>query len=382
MWCETQKNGSVKYCERYTDPLTDKVKKVTVTMPKDSPQNKNKAMRILAGKIEQLIKERDIIVRQNVTIKELCDAYVASLRLNNRKETTIYAINCQLNNLCSIVEKDAILDNISARYLNDTLAASKKKRCTLNGYIRIFKIALKWGYQNDYFQNYALMTKLTFLPEKDERATKSEQEYIKALYLEPEEINKLLKHMSDNNLWEFYYITDFLILTGLRIGELTALADTDVDLNNNVIHVTKTKHHKSSIPTTPKTPSSVRDVHIQPELATLIRKLRLWRKEELFARGVCSGLFLPNFHTGGYLTHGRFLKHLKRLSMECLGKDVTPHKLRHTHASLLAAAGMTPEQIARRLGHESSEITKQIYIHVTQKIVENDNRQLDTISIA
>lgn len=39
MWCETQKNGTVKYCERYTDPLTEKVKKVTVTMQKASPQN-------------------------------------------------------------------------------------------------------------------------------------------------------------------------------------------------------------------------------------------------------------------------------------------------------------------------------------------------------
>lgn len=34
MWCEVQKNGTVKYCERYTDPLTEKVKKVTTTMKK------------------------------------------------------------------------------------------------------------------------------------------------------------------------------------------------------------------------------------------------------------------------------------------------------------------------------------------------------------
>jgi len=42
---------------------------------------------------------------------------------------------------------------------------------------------------------------------------------------------------------------------------------------------------------------------------------------------------------------------------------------------------MTPEQIARRLGHSRSDVTREIYIHVTQQVIENDNKQMDRISL-
>ena len=53
MWCETQKNGTVKYCERYTDPLTEKVKKVTVTMPKASPRTETRRQGSLPGRLRK-----------------------------------------------------------------------------------------------------------------------------------------------------------------------------------------------------------------------------------------------------------------------------------------------------------------------------------------
>ena len=55
MWCEPKKNGTVIYCERYTDPLTEKVKKVSVVMPKSTNKNKKKAQRILTAKIENIL---------------------------------------------------------------------------------------------------------------------------------------------------------------------------------------------------------------------------------------------------------------------------------------------------------------------------------------
>ena len=92
-----------------------------------------------------------------------------------------------------------------------------------------------------------------------------------------------------------------------------------------------------------------------------------------------SGLFIPNVHTGGYLSYQTYLCHIKGASCTTLHKEITPHKLRHTHASLLAET-MTPEQISRRLGHHDDEITKKIYIHVTQRMKDKDNADVDSIS--
>ncbi len=51
-----------------------------------------------------------------------------------------------------------------------------------------------------------------------------------------------------------------------------------------------------------------------------------------------------------------------------LNEALTPHSLRHTHTSLLAEAGVSPEQIMDRLGHTDDQITKNVYLHVTQEM--------------
>ena len=177
----------------------------------------------------------------------------------------------------------------------------------------------------------------------------------------------------DNNHWQDYYISYFLILTGMRIGELVALEDSDVDIKSKTIHITKTYYPSTKHATSAKTKDSIRDIHIQPELLTLIKKLRLWRKEAMFESGIKSTLFMPHLKTGSYLSYGTYNIHLKIASFEA-------HKLRHTHASILAET-MSAEQISRRLGHHDDKITKAIYIHITKKMKQKDNAAVDTISI-
>ena len=72
---------------------------------------------------------------------------------------------------------------------------------------------------------------------------------------------------------------------------------------------------------------------------------------------------------------------LNQVSKKALGRTITPHTLRHTHTSLLAEQGVDIETISRRLGHEDSHITKKIYLHVTKKMRERDNQQIQSIKI-
>mgnify|MGYP002672155224 FL=1 len=377
MWCEVQKNGTVKYCERYTDPLTEKVKKVTVTMPKASPQNRNKAARILQGKIDKLLTASP--VRSNTTLKELADAYIVSLRQRKRKESTIRNEENTINCCIKIIGCDAIVDNLSPRYVNDQLLSSGKNISTVNRYIKYIKFALKWGMKNDYHSNHSLLLKLDSINEESSAEIPDVVYDISDEYLEPEEIQKLLSYFTKNN-WQDYYISYFLILTGMRIGEFVALEDSDVDIKSKTIHITKTYYPSTKHATSAKTKDSIRDIHIQPELLTLIKKLRLWRKEAMFENGIKSTLFMPHLKTGGYLSYGTYNLHLTTAASEVLGREITPHKLRHTHASILAET-MSAEQISRRLGHHDDKITKAIYIHITQKMIQKDNAAVDSISI-
>ena len=55
MWIEELPNGKYKYSERYTDPYTEKTKKVSVTLSSKSNQAKKKATTELQDKINQKI---------------------------------------------------------------------------------------------------------------------------------------------------------------------------------------------------------------------------------------------------------------------------------------------------------------------------------------
>lgn len=372
MWCETQKNGTVKCCERYTDPLTEKVKKVTTTMPKDTPQNRNKAMRILNGKIDAALNS--VYTDKKITLKELQEAYHAAQCVTCKQSTTKrnYII---INSVLSLLDKDAIVNNLTAQYVNSQLLDSNKPISTLNTYITRFKAMLNWGYKNDYHDNYRLISKLDLF------ADQTQDENIQNKYLEPNEITMLLKYMQEQNMWHWYYVTKFLVLTGLRFGELAALKDMDVNLSTLSIHIDKTYDSINMIVTTPKTDHSIRDIHIQPELQILVKQIRLWRKEVMSERKISTTLFLPDICTGSFVSYAAYDNYLKDKSRSVLNHQISPHKLRHTHASLLAANGMTPEQIARRLGHSRSDVTKEIYIHVTKQVIENDKKAIDSIAL-
>ena len=202
MWSEIQKNGTVKYCERYTDPLTEKVKKVTVTMPKASPQNKNKATRILQGRIDKLLTASP--VRSDTTLKELADAYIASLRQRKRKESTIKTESVNINCCVDILGNDALVDKLSPRYVNDKLLSSGKNIDTVNRYIKFLKMALKWGIKSDYHSNNDILLKLDYIQEESSGEIPEEVYDISNEYLEHDEITKLLNYFIDNNQWQDY----------------------------------------------------------------------------------------------------------------------------------------------------------------------------------
>nr|DAG66582.1 MAG TPA: Integrase [Caudoviricetes sp.] len=371
MWCEIRNNGSAVYCERYVDPLTEKVKKVSVSMPSASNQSKKKAQRILDAKINSIFSKTK---QTKATLSDLLDAYSASQKITCKLSTAVRNERV-IKLVIDLLGADTIVDNITSQYFNEQLLSSGKPIVTLNSYITRFRAMLNWGYKNDYHDNYSLLSKLELFQNSEQEKSVCESRK----YLEKDEINILLEYMSSRELWHWYFFTNMLLLTGMRIGELIALKDGSVDMNNRVIHIVVTYDYRNGVVTTPKTDKSVRDIHIQPELALLIKKCRLWRKQMLLANGLKSNLFIPCIHTGSCTSYDAYCKFLREVSEHELNQRITPHKLRHTHASLLAEAGMTDDQIARRLGHNRSKVTHDIYIHVTKKMSEADNAIMDTI---
>ena len=128
----------------------------------------------------------------------------------------------------------------------------------MNELIKRFKAMLIWGYRNDYLGR-EVADKLTKFPDKTAR------EKVADKFLEKEELQRLLNAF-ELDRWRL--LTEFLALSGLRIGEAVALNNEDVD--DEYIHVTKSYSESFSRMGDTKTKCSVRDVYIQPELADCI----------------------------------------------------------------------------------------------------------------
>ena len=207
----------------------------------------------------------------------------------------------------------------------------------------------------------------------------SKRQKIEDKFLEREEFLILTKEM---NVESWRLLTLFLGLSGMRIGEAIALTDDDVDFKNNTIYITKTYDYVNEETTSPKTYTSTREIHMQPELKEVARHLQNYMMRQRLMYGYeKQNLFLQN-EKGHHIQYWSYNKYIKENALRILKRPkVTPHILRHTHTCLLAERGIPLETITRRLGHSDSTITKRVYLHVTKKMKEQDNLMLDQASI-
>jgi len=140
---------------------------------------------------------------------------------------------------------------------------------------------------------------------------------------------------------------------GLRLGELKALRDEDVDLAAGVLHVQRS-WDKIEGPIEPKSRAGVRKVPIVAALRVYLAAHRL-----RIRRG---GLF---FGEGGApfkadAVRSRAAKLWKSAGLEPIGF----HEARHSYASLAIAAGVNAKALSTYMGHSSITITLDRYGHL------------------
>lgn len=367
MWIEETKSGKYKFVEQYRDFYTGKKKRVYVTLDKNTAATRRKALEMLTDMIDKRISQSN---SKKMTLQGLIEKY-RIYQEQTVKPSTYKRNYFACETIMKLLGADTLVERLNANYIKECFLASGKEPGTLNEHRARLKALLNWGYENEYIADVSYMKK--FKPFKD----KPHREKIEDKFLEHDEVKTLINSMDDTR-WSL--LTEFLILSGLRFGEAAALTLGDIDLKNNIIHVKNNYDSVNKLVTTPKTDSSVREVYIQPELVSLCKRIKDFRLVDQRFREYISPLFFP-YKNGSYISFYSYNKYLKENSLKALGRSITPHTLRHTHASLLLAQGIDIDTISRRLGHENSKITKEIYLHITEKLKERDQKKLSETKI-
>ena len=163
----------------------------------------------------------------------------------------------------------------------------------------------------------------------------------------------------------------------MRIGEVLALKKDDISEDYIKIDETYDKTRKAF--DDPK--STIRSIYIQNELRDFLTELKNLRDIRLNLIPSVSTDLIFFDDSGEPYSYNIVYKKIVKYSNEVLGRKLSPHVFRHTHISLLAAEGVPLETISRRVGHKNSNITKTIYLHVTNKMREKDNNAIKNIYI-
>ncbi len=213
------------------------------------------------------------------------------------------------------------------------------------------------------------------MPRRDNGLYTPEAEDELPKYMEKQELLLFLDAAKAEGTFATYVLFMLLAYTGMRIGELMGLQWQDIDFVQQEISINRTVYIKERVAEylllTPKTRNSKRRISITDDIVALLKKHRTKQlKERMAASGrwhdggfVFTSLTFPGYPLPKQTIQYRMKKILQRAH---LNPSITPHSLRHTHASLLAEAGVTLEAIMERLGHANDDVTRRIYLHITK----------------
>ncbi|MFF9894906.1 tyrosine-type recombinase/integrase [Streptomyces longispororuber] len=202
----------------------------------------------------------------------------------------------------------------------------------------------------------------TGLPRQDEG---SDEEMV---FLEHEEYARISFELRafDPNAAD---LADFLVGTGMRWGEATALQVRDINWTTGKVNVQrawKRQDDNSFKIGPPKTKKARRLVMLTPELLDMLRRHVAGRRPEdwIFRGGQGKAWRHSNFY------HRKWERALGEAIKKGLGKRPRIHDLRHTHVAWLIAQNISPAAIQARLGHESITTTMDRYGHLLNNLDE------------
>lgn len=193
---------------------------------------------------------------------------------------------------------------------------------------------------NSMFKFLVKRRYLTYNPAEDVEHIKLPKK--ERVFLTADEMKKLLNAIDNPHI---YAAVATLSYTGLRISELCNLQEKDVDLKKKELLVKCGKNKKD---------------RIVPICSTLLKILKDYKKN---TRNPKSDYFFSTPRSGK-LCGGYINEKLHEATKKCgIQKNITPHVLRHSAASIMVLNNAPISAVQRILGHSDLKTTSR-YLHV------------------
>jgi len=181
------------------------------------------------------------------------------------------------------------------------------------------------------------------------------------IFLDPLQAAALFQAASESELSELFR---FMLLTGARIGEATGVRWQDLDLQKGFVRIRGQLQRidgKLTYRAVTKT-NQDRAISISPSLVEAFTKLKIVQE----VNGMADPEGIVFLNAEGRRLDPKFVS--KKLACLCIAAKVpvvSPHKLRHTAATVALAETGDLHGVQKMLGHQQVSLTADLYGHAT-----------------
>lgn len=256
----------------------------------------------------------------------LIELFIAAKKIEGCSNNTLKYYTNTLNSICSSFDKNVreLNTNDLRLYLSNYQNSRKTSKVTLDNIRRIMSSFFAWLEDEDY------ITKSPVRRIRKVKATKTVRETLSDEHLE--RLRDQCVHPRD------LAIVDLLIATGVRVGELVRINQSDIDFLERECVVLGKGDKERKVYFDAKT-----KIHLQQYLET-----RTDDNPALFVS------YRPPYNRLSIAGVERFLRNL---GIRSDVQHVHPHKFRRTMATMAIEKGMPIEQVQKLLGHTKIDTT-------------------------
>ena len=165
----------------------------------------------------------------------------------------------------------------------------------------------------------------------------------------------------------------FLLMTGMRVGELRGLQWGDIDFDAATMSIERQLHATTHIKRQfgPPKDGEVRTVELTPEAVELLKRQRKRQLEQRMKAGdkwvddeITENLIFRR-ENGHAHNETDIYKEMKVVSAEINMPNLHPHDLRHSYAVAALRSGVDVKTVQHNLGHRNASITLDTYAAYT-----------------
>jgi len=305
--------------------------------------------------IQALIKELIKYDHKTISIDEAIELFITKSESRTRNSTISY-YKKQLKKISEFFHENQILnvDQLNNNIMYKFVKLQKEKGLknnTINKYTDFLMFVLNYCYKLEYISHHPL-----------KNYEKLSADDVETVTVDPELLIKIFNYLK-NQANDFITMQDYLIFmllidTGIRRNELRQIDMDNIDLKKHSIYLTITKSGKH------------RYVYLSKKtLAVLNEYLKL--------RPVSTSkyLFINHRYPNQQISNSKIDHLIKKIKKDLKIPEkvsISPHKFRHTYATMVLNNGADLIHVQKLLGHSNLRITQR-YTHKSEELLKNEH---------